>query len=300
MISSLLARYQTLMTEQLLICTDLDRTLIANGPQSESTGAQLHFSTLVARPEITLAYVSGRHRALVEQAITNYSLPQPDFVVADVGTTIYHVGAEQDWQRQTDWEQEIAQDWAGHTHADLKKLLQDLPDLRVQGRAKQNHYKLSYFLPQQSNCHALEAMIRHRLDSEGITANLIWSIDEPAGVGLLDVLPARASKYHAIESLMKHHGFSYANTVFSGDSGNDIEVLASPIPAILVANSQPDVRELARRLADEMGYGEQLYVARGDFMGMNGNYSAGILEGVAHFHPQTLAWMGFNLKSDNT
>jgi hypothetical protein len=99
---------------------------------------------------------------------------------------------------------------------------------------------------------------------------------------------------------MKHHGFSYLNTVFCGDSGNDIEVLASPIPAVLVANSQPDVRELARRLAEEMGYVEQLYIASGDFMGMNGNYSAGILEGVAHYHPQTLAWMGFNVNSENT
>lgn len=288
------------MAERILICTDLDRTLIANGPQSESPGARQHFTTLAARPEITLAYVSGRHRALVEKAITNYCLPVPDFVVSDVGTTIYHVGPEQEWQRQTIWEQEIAQSWAGRTHADIKELLQDLPDLRVQGPEKQNNYKLSYYVPQQSDCHALSVVISHRLDAHGIAANLIWSIDEPAGVGLLDVLPALASKYHAIESLMKHHGFSYLNTVFCGDSGNDIEVLASPIPAVLVANSQPDVRELARRLAEEMGYVEQLYIASGDFMGMNGNYSAGILEGVAHYHPQTLAWMGFNVNSENT
>ena len=288
------------MIERLLICTDLDRTLIGNGPQSESSGARQHFTMLAARPEITIAYVSGRHRALVEQAITNYCLPIPDFVVGDVGTTIYHVGVEQDWLHQLEWEQEIAKDWAGRTHADLKKLLQDLPDLRIQEAVKQNNYKLSYYVPQQSNCHALSVVIRHRLDAEGITANLIWSVDEPAGVGLLDVLPARASKYHAIESLMKQHDFNYANTVFCGDSGNDIEVLASPIPAVLVANSQLDVRELSRRLADEMGYSEQLYIAEGDFMGMNGNYSAGVLEGVAHFHPQTVEWMGFDNKGDYT
>ena len=104
--------------------------------------------TLAARPEITLAYVSGRDRKLVMQAITNFCLPIPDFVVADVGTTIYHVGLQrQDWQRQTAWEQEIAQDWAGRSHADLKKLLQDLPDLRLQEPAKQNNYKLSYYVP---------------------------------------------------------------------------------------------------------------------------------------------------------
>jgi len=281
------------MTEPLLICTDLDRTLIANGPQPESPGARQHFADMVSRPEITLAYVSGRDRALVIQAITNFCLPIPDFVVADVGTTIYHVGPRQRWDRQTEWEQEIAQDWAGHSHADLKQLLQDLPDLRPQEPAKQNEYKLSYYLPQSSDCHALSAVIRHRLEAHDVKANLIWSTDEPAGVGLLDVLPARASKYHALESLMQFHGFSYENTVFCGDSGNDIEVLASPIPAVLVANCMPDVRELARRLADETGFAEQLYIAHGDFMGMNGNYSAGMLEGIAHYHPQTLAWMGF-------
>jgi sucrose-6-phosphatase len=284
------------MTERLLICTDLDRTLIANGPQPESPGARQHFSQLVSRPEITLAYVSGRDRALVERAITNFCLPLPDFVVADVGTTIYHVGLRhewQDWERQTDWEQEIAKDWGGCSHDDLKHLLQDLPDLRLQGPAKQNEYKLSYYVPLSSDCHALSVVIRHRLEAQGVKANLIWSNDEPAGVGLLDVLPARASKYHALESLMRYHGFSYPDTVFCGDSGNDIEVLASPIPAVLVANSQPDVQELARRLADETGFAEQLYIARGDFMGMNGNYSAGMLEGIAHYHPQTLSWMGF-------
>jgi len=281
------------MVERLLVCTDLDRTLIPNGPQPESTGARAHFAALVARPEVTLAYVSGRHRALVEKAIANYRLPQPDFVIGDVGTTIYHVGPQQDWQRQTDWEDEIAKDWSGKSHDDLKSLLQDLPDLRLQEHAKQNDFKLSYYLPTDSDRDTLSTMIYQRLQANGVAARLIWSMDEPAGIGLLDVLPARASKCHALEALMKGQGFDYGNTVFCGDSGNDIEVLASPVPAVLVANSQPDVRQLAIRLATGGGYGEQLYVAQGNFMGMNGNYSAGILEGIAHYHPEAVSWMDF-------
>ncbi|MFZ4666042.1 MAG: haloacid dehalogenase, partial [Prochlorotrichaceae cyanobacterium] len=35
----------------------------------------------------------------------------------------------------------------------------------------------------------------------------------------------------------------------------------------------------------------RLYLARGGFLGMNGNYSAGILEGIAHYHPDTQQWM---------
>jgi hypothetical protein len=36
------------------------------------------------------------------------------------------------------------------------------------------------------------------------------------------------------------------------------------------------------------------YQAQGGFLGMNGNYSAGILEGIAHYHPDTLPWMENN------
>jgi len=281
------------MTDKLLVCTDLDRTLIPNGPQSESPGAREHFAHLAGRPEVTLAYVSGRHRALVEKAITNYCLPIPDFVIGDVGTTIYHVGPEQQWIRQEAWEEEIAVDWAGKSHADIKLLLNGVKDLRLQERSKQNRYKLSYYVPLQSNRERLSAIINQRFEEKGIRASLIWSIDEPVGIGLLDILPARASKHHAIHALMRMHGFSYENTVFCGDSGNDLEVLASPIPAVLVANAQPVVREFALQRAETLGCERQLYIAKGGFMGMNGNYSAGMLEGIAYYHPQTLEWMGF-------
>jgi len=279
------------MPERLLVCTDLDRTLLPNGPQSESPDARAKFARLVSNQRITLAYVSGRHRALVEQAIFNYRLPAPDFVVGDVGTTIYRVGEEQAWTRLTTWEEEFASDWGGRTHAELKALLHDLHALRLQEVSKQNDYKLSYYVPIQSDRNALSAVIRHRFAEAGIRASLIWSTDEPMGIGLLDILPERASKLHAVEALMRVNGFDYSNTVFCGDSGNDIEVLASAIPAVLVANGHADVKELARRLADEKGFGAQLYIALGGYMGMNGNYSAGILEGIAHYHPEITGWI---------
>jgi len=281
------------MKQRLLICTDLDRTLIPNGPQSESPAAREHFSDFATRPEVTVAYVSGRHRALVDRAISNYRLPVPDYVIGDVGTTMYRVGPKRLWQKQTAWEDEIAGDWGGKRHADLKALARDIPSLRPQELSKQNEYKLSYYVPLHSDRNTLSAMIDARLKASGVTARLIWSVDEPTGIGLLDILPASASKYHAIEALMKLQGFNYNNTVFCGDSGNDIEVLISPIPAVLVANAQQQVQDLALKLATEGGHAGQLYIAKGGFHAMNGNYAAGILEGVAHYHPYSLSWMGF-------
>jgi hydroxymethylpyrimidine pyrophosphatase-like HAD family hydrolase len=137
----------------------------------------------------------------------------------------------------------------------------------------------------------LSAEIRPRLEAAGIQARLVWSVDDIADIGLLDVLPAGASKRHAIEALMREQGFDLQHTVFCGDSGNDMEVLISPIPSVLVANSRPDVKRLARELAAEAETEGCLYIAEGGLLGMNGNYGSGMLEGIAHYHPHIIDWL---------
>lgn len=281
------------MAARLLICTDLDRTLLPNGPQPESAGVRERFAALVERPEVTLAYVSGRHRELLEAAIDEYALPLPDFAVGDVGTTIYEVGRGRQWQRVAAWERNIERDWNGLGWEDLQKALADLAELQLQEAERQNTCKLSYYLPPDFDRERLAPLIESRLEALGASTRLVWSVDDTTGTGLLDVLPVRASKYHAIRSLMRSQAFATTETVFCGDSGNDIEVLSSAIPGVLVANSQPEVRALAEHLAQKEGHADRLYVARGGFRGLNGNYAAGMLEGIAHYHPQSVEWMGF-------
>lgn len=269
---------------RFLLCTDLDRTLIPNGAQPESPQAMPLFRRLAARAEVALAYVSGRHRALVEQAIAEYALPQPDFAIADVGATIYRIGPS-GWQQWDAWDAQIAPDWHGLAHDELRRLLEVFPALRLQEAEKQNRHKLSFYVALETDAPELLGAMEARLKQADIRANLIWSVDEAAAVGLLDVLPASANKLHAIAFLMRHEGYGHENTVFAGDSGNDLDVLKSGIQAVLVANADAETRRLA---TDGAGC---LYIARGGYLGMNGNYSAGILEGLAHYLPQADAWL---------
>ncbi|MCI5162809.1 MAG: haloacid dehalogenase, partial [Candidatus Electrothrix sp. AX5] len=51
-------------------------------------------------------------------------------------------------------------------------------------------------------------------------------------------------------------------------------------------NARQEVAEKARMLAAAAGNEASLYLAQGGFQGMNGCYSAGILEGVAHYYPE--------------
>lgn len=271
--------------KRILICTDLDRTLIPNGSQPESPGAMALFRRLAASGEVALAYVSGRHRALIEHAIEEFELPQPDFAIADVGSTIYRIGAE-GWRQWDAWDAQIAPDWRGLTHDELHGLLGGFPALKLQEKEKQNRHKLSYYIALETDAQALIAEMDARLKEAGIKANLIWSIDELAAIGLLDVLPVGANKLHAIRFLMQEQNFSHENTVFSGDSGNDLDVLLSDIRAVLVANADAEVKSRAAK-----AHKETLYLAQGGYLGMNGNYSAGILEGVAHYLPEVDAWL---------
>lgn len=279
------------MTVHLLLCTDLDRTLLPNGPQPESPGARDMFSKLAAQPGVSLVYVTGRDQGLVEQAVIEYQLPQPDYVIADVGSTIYQI-QQGEWRHWTRWEQEISPDWEGRSHDDIHSLFNGFAQLELQEQAKQNKYKLSYYVPLDADHEALMSGMHAILVTEHIRANLIWSIDELANTGLLDVLPASASKQHAIEYLMEQLGFSLSSTIFAGDSGNDLTVLASPIRSVLVANASDDVRHEARQLALNMGQMDALYIAEGGFLQMNGNYSAGILEGIVHYMPEVSELIG--------
>ena len=277
---------------RFLLCTDLDRTLIPNGSQPESQRAREYLESFVSRPEVTLVFVSGRDRVLVEHAISGYDLPTPDFVIGDVGTTIYRVGPTHDWSALAAWQHEIAVDWGGKSAADLQRILGDLDGLQLQESSKQNLFKVSFYVPVDLDIGGLSSVIHQRLETAGIQARLVWSVDEVDNTGLLDVLPLRASKLHAIEALMRQQGFNSDNTVFCGDSGNDMEVLVSPVPAVLVANGHEDVKRRAMELAQQAGTEKQLYIAGGNFLNMNGNYAAGMLEGIVHYHPDMLSWFG--------
>jgi HAD superfamily hydrolase (TIGR01484 family) len=272
----------------LLLCTDLDRTLLPNGSQPESPGARGRFAAFVASSAATLVYVTGRDRELVEEAIREFDIPSPHFVVSDVGTTIYDLRSGA-WVSVPEWHAAIAADWRGADPATLAEWLRDIPDATLQEDRKQGIFKLRYYLPLDRNWSELEPQFHRLLRANHVRANVIYSVDEVAAIGLIDVLPASAGKLSALEFLSSTLGLDHAHMLFAGDSGNDLAVLVSAIPAVLVANAAPEVAEAARALAARDGTTGALYAARGSFLGMNGNYSAGILEGVAHFHPELFA-----------
>jgi len=272
--------------QKILLCSDLDRTLVPNGYQEESAHARPMFRRLAKNDNIYLAYVSGRNKKLIHDAIEEFYLPMPDYAIGDVGTTLYRV-IKGNWQISEAWSDEIGQDWNGLNWEGLAVYFEDMDEIRLQEFEKQGRYKLSFYTDQDIDHLHLKEKIGRVLAQKDLRANIIWSVDEISANGLLDIIPARANKLHAIRFIMKQEQFSDDNTVFAGDSGNDLDALTSGLQAILVKNAVDEIRNEAVETLSAKHMKHRLYLPRGNFCGMNGNYAAGVLEGLVHFFPET-------------
>jgi hypothetical protein len=110
---------------------------------------------------------------------------------------------------------------------------------------------------------------------------LVYSYDSQSGDGLLDVLPASATKQTSLEYVASRYQAG-RDVAFCGDSGNDVFPLTAGFLGVMVRNAdeQPVEQVLAAKRDDP---GIRIYRATGDFRGLNGYYVSGVLEGVYHY-----------------
>ncbi|WP_303720218.1 HAD-IIB family hydrolase [Malonomonas rubra] len=270
---------------KLLLCTDMDATIIPSGSHLEHPEARERFRNLCSCSEVRLAYVSSWSLDQVTRAIMEYNLPMPNHIITDVGTKIYrhHQGA---WDEVGAWQKEISHAWNGKGHAELQHALAACQDLKLQESSNQNEFKLSYYLSLRVPPKQILNWVEQQLAQQKVEFELSWSIDEVKRVGLLDILPRNAGKRDAIEFLLQELNLNLDQVLFAGDSGSDLPVLSSPIRSVLVANAEAEIRKQAIELSAAYDCSERLYLARSENNLFDGNYAAGVLQGIYHFFPE--------------
>lgn len=268
------------MNNSILICTDLDRTLIPNGDKPVNDGALDIFTELCQANEIQLCYVTGRNFELTKDAIVNYHLPKANFLICDVGASVFYQDNNQ-YVIDLNWQNEIKSDWNDTDINLIHELLYDINDLNLQEQESQSIYKLSYY--SKFNPVNIVSNIQIRLKSINVNTNIISSYDDIKNLYLIDILPKSVSKLHAVNYLMDKNGDSYDNTIFCGDSGNDIDVFVSGIPSVIVKNAHQNILNQISEFENN-GKAFNLYKAKGNFHHLNGNYVSGILEGLSYYH----------------
>ena len=111
---------------------------------------------------------------------------------------------------------------------------------------------------------------------------IVYSYDSLDDKGLVDFLPDSATKQTALEYVAEEYGCRKGDVVFCGDSGNDIFPLTAGFLGVLVRNADDQLVEHVRKVMAETPELD-VYFAKGGFMGLNGYYTAGVLEGADHY-----------------
>lgn len=259
-----------------MLASDLDGTVIPTTDAVAYSTDIIRFASLVRdRNRFSLAYITGRHLELALAGIDQYGLPMPDALVCDVGSTIY-------WRHNTGWQPDpvyrlaMLQSWHGLNGNGIAALLDGITGLTVQEEERQKEFKQSYYLPDMKGRDTVLRQIRDRLKDGGIDASVIYSVDPVRQLGLVDVLPLAADKAQSLHFLRQTLGVSEENTVFAGDSGNDLLAFVSGCMAIVVANTPTAVRQEVIRRAAAAGISGRIYLAES-------SYTRGVIEGCRHF-----------------
>lgn len=262
-----------------ILATDLDRTLLPNGHWKSDSEAINLFNELTERQSVLVVYVTGRNLALTENAIKDFGVRYPDILCGDVGTSIrkYENG---EWKFDDGWITHVKHASPRWDAAAIRDAVAGLDGLREQEREHLNQFKQSYYVEHdksQEVLKKLDGLVKGKFDEV-----IIYSFDSQDGKGLLDFLPASATKQTALEYVAEEFGAAKEEVVFCGDSGNDIFPLTAGFCGVLVRNADDQLVENVKKAMDE-DPGLKVYFAKGDFKGLQGYYTSGVIEGAYHY-----------------
>ena len=262
-----------------VLATDLDRTLLPNGKWVSDSHAIEMFNKLTEQQDLYVVYVTGRNLNLTEKAIKEYGVRYPDVLCADVGTTIREWKSG-DWNFDERWINHIQQMSPKWDASAIKEAVTDVDGIWEQETEHLNPFKQSYYVDIEKKDQVLKKVdeqIKGRFDEV-----VVYSFDSQCNKGLIDVLPACATKQTALEYVAQKFETPREEVIFCGDSGNDIFPLTAGFRGVLVKNADDQLVENVKK-AMSQNSSLQVYFAKGGFKGLNGYYTSGVIEGAYHY-----------------
>jgi HAD superfamily hydrolase (TIGR01484 family) len=262
-----------------IVATDLDRTLLPNGRWQPDPEAIPLFNELTRRNDVLVVYVTGRNLELTENAISEFGVRYPDVLCGDVGTTIrkYKDG---NWHFDTGWETLVHHASPLWDAGQIRRALAGIDGIVEQEPEHLNQFKQSYYTDHSRTEAILEEV--HKAVGGKFDEVIVYSFDSQDGKGLLDLLPASATKQTALEYVADEYGQPLDQVVFCGDSGNDIFPLTAGFAGVLVKNADEQLVEKVRHAMQD-NPDLQVYFAQGDFKGLSGYYTSGVIEGCFNY-----------------
>lgn len=227
--------------KDLVLATDLDGTFLGG---DDAERRRFYKWIEANREKVGLIFVTGRDTGFIRDITRTKGVPRPDYVVADVGTTIAEMDHRHMLTLIAALEAEIAEAWKNANDRVLRAL-HTMSGLKVQ--STMFRHRVSY------------DMDPHQLDPRAV------DVIEDMGLDVLisdnrffDVLPKGVSKGPSLLRLLTHLGIDNRKTLVAGDTLNDLSMLALGVPAVAVGNSEPaliaEVKDMSHvRIAEGHG-----------------------------------------------
>lgn len=233
-----------------ILFTDLDGTFLGGTRQER---ARLTNWLQTQTPDTKLVFATGRSYENIQPLIASGELPKPDAIIGDVGTSLLQADGQPICQTI---HAEIESRWA-HPAKQVAAQLAQIDGLLPQAKTgpRRQSYTFERPIDLESACRAIQA----------IGADALISDNQ-----YLDVLPKGIHKGWAVLRLIQHWQAEPKHTVVAGDTLNDLAMFQTGLPAIVVSNAEPALKQALPTHAPHIFYAE----AEG---------AAGIWQGLAHF-----------------
>lgn len=233
--------------KEMILATDLDGTFLGGDPSQKTELYQL----INNHPSIQLVFVSGRGLASVLPLFEEPFMPDPHYIIGDVGATVVHGYSLQPVEPIQSLIEEL---WPGREK--IISALEDVKGLRLQDVPQQR--RCSFYYDDKTDLHQLKSL------TEALNCDLIISAGKYA-----DILPKGVNKGSSLQMLATQYGFSDEQILVAGDTFNDLSLFETGYKGVVVGNAESGLQEVTMHLPT-------VYRAKGTGAG-------GILEAMQHF-----------------
>lgn len=245
---------------QWVLASDVDNTLTGDTDALKRLGQQL--TTLRDQGRLALFLTTGRTLTEVLTGFEQENIPQADAIITQVGTEIYLPPFSPDIEPLSEWDEYLRQRFS---RQQATAFLSGIDRAEIQPDRYNTPLKASFFLDQTPDPDQAAAVVQERVADAGDAYQVVWSSGKH-----LDILPSAAGKANAVHFLIRYLDLTPEQVIGAGDSGNDRSLLDGLDYGIIVANAQPELKQLK---ADKPP--SHLYFARQPF-------AAGVEEGLRH------------------
>ena len=201
----------------LLLATDLDGTFLGG----KSADKQQLYRVIRENPSIRLVFVTGRGLETVIPLLNDPVIPNPDYIICDVGATIVNGRTLEPVQPI---QAEIENRWPGSLL--VGNSLKDISGLRRQEVPMTR--RSSYFFDAETDMDQLHET------AKGLNCDVLVSAGK-----YVDVLPPGVNKGYTLKQLVNLLKISGDQILVAGDTLNDLSLYQTGFKGVVVGEAEP-------------------------------------------------------------